>query len=167
MEQPTVSFYRFLYNSVGADWLWFERRMLSDAQLGSILRDPANELWVLYRGGQPAGYVELDFRRLAGLGVVDLSYFGLLPDFIGLKLGPCLLHAALERAWSKEPRRVTVNTCTLDHPSTLPLYRRMGFQPIGRKTRVFDDPRFTGLIPRENQARARRASPRASPALRD
>lgn len=148
IEEPTVSFYRYLYNSVGEEWLWFERRMMSDERLAAIVQDPQVEVWVLYRGGQPAGFFELDLRDLAAKQVVDLAYFGLLPAFIGHKLGPYLLDCALKRAWSQEPERVTVNTNSLDHPRALPLYQRFGFQPIRREERLFDDPRMTGVIPR-------------------
>jgi len=147
VDGPTVAFYRFLYNTVGRPWLWFERRLLSDESLAAIIRDPKVEVWVLYRGGQPAGFAELDFRGLGRDGTADLAYFGLLPEFIGQGLGPYLLSAALERAWSNEPSRVTVNTNTLDHPSALPLYQRFGFRPLRREERRFDDPRATGLVP--------------------
>ncbi|GAB5468197.1 MAG: GNAT family N-acetyltransferase [Rhodospirillales bacterium] len=146
VERPSVAFYRFLYNTVGSDWYWFERRLLSDSRLAAIVQDPKVELWVLYGGGQPAGYAELDFRQLESKDTVDLGYFGLLPDFIGRGLGPYLLGAALERAWSKGPKRVTVNTNSLDHPRALPLYQRFGFAPIRREQRRFDDPWATGVM---------------------
>ncbi len=146
VEKPTVAFYRFLYNTIGAEWLWFERRLMRDAKLESIIQDPKVEVWVLYCGGQPAGYAELDFRLQTSREAVDLSYFGLMPAFIGQRLGPFLLNAALQRAWSTKPRRVTVNTNSMDHPRALPLYQRFGFRPIRRVTRVFDDPRATGVM---------------------
>ncbi len=153
VEEPTLSFYRFLYNTVGEEWLWFERRLMNDRRLAAIVQDPEVEVWVLYRGGQPAGYFELDFRELAGKQVVDLAYFGLLPSFIGCKLGPYLLDSALQRAWAREPKRVTVNTNSLDHPRALPLYQRFGFRPIRREERQFDDPRASGILPAANQGR--------------
>ena len=33
-EECTVSFYRYLYETVGTPWLWFERRLLDDADAG-------------------------------------------------------------------------------------------------------------------------------------
>ena len=30
-ESPTVAFYRFLYNNVGARWLWYERRTMDES----------------------------------------------------------------------------------------------------------------------------------------
>lgn len=143
-EPPSVAFYRFLYNGVGQDWLWWERRAMADEALAAVIQDERVEVYVLYAGGVPAGFAELDRRDPA---TVDLAYFGLLPDFIGRGLGPYLLTAAIDLAWSSDPERVTVNTNTLDHPRALPLYQRLGFVPIERKDVVFDDPRLSGLIP--------------------
>jgi GNAT superfamily N-acetyltransferase len=58
---------------------------------------------------------------------IDINYFGLTPEYTGQGLGGPLLAAAVERAWSLAPARVTVNTCTLDHPAALPNYLARGF----------------------------------------
>ena len=129
-ERPTVSFYRYLYDTVGADWDWYERRRLSDDALAAIVHDDAVEVHVLYVRGVPAGYVELD-RRIED--EVEIAYFGLMPDFIGRGLGPALLGWALERAWSCGPRRVWLHTCSLDHPKALAVYRRAGFEVYDRE----------------------------------
>ena len=131
-ERPTVSFYRYLYDTVGADWDWYERRRLSDEALAGIVHDDAVEVFVLYVRGVPAGYVELDRRVDAE---VEIAYFGLMPDYIGRGLGPALLGWALERAWSYRPRRVWLHTCTLDHPKGvggLPARRVRGVRPRSR-----------------------------------
>ena len=129
-ERPTISFYRYLYNTVGADWDWYERRRLSDEALAAIVHDHAVEVFVLHVRGVPAGYVELD-RRVEG--EVEIAYFGLVPDYIGRGLGPCLLGWALERAWSYDPRRVWLHTCSLDHPKALSVYRRAGLEVYDRR----------------------------------
>ena len=130
-ERPTVGFYRYLYNVVGEPWLWYERNQLSDAELAAIIQDERVEVCVLYYGGTPAGYAELDFRQE---GEVELAYFGLINDYIGLGLGRYMLDWAIDTAWSREPRRLWVNTCTLDHPSALPVYQKAGFVPCGQET---------------------------------
>lgn len=135
-EAPTVSFYRYLYDAVGRDWIWTDRKALTDAELAAIIGDERVEIFVLHVRGTPAGYFELDRREE---GRVDLAYFGIMPEFIGMKLGPWLLGEAIETAWRHAPERLTVNTCTLDHPAALPLYQRMGFRPIGRRIVGEDD----------------------------
>ncbi|SLN49952.1 GNAT family N-acetyltransferase [Oceanibacterium hippocampi] len=137
-EKPTVSFYRYLYDAVGRSWYWYERKRLSDAALRAIIQDEKVEVVVLYVAGVPAGYAELDCRKD---GVVDLAYFGLVPEFIGHGLGGYFLNWAIDEAWQRGPERVTVNTCTLDHPRALPLYQRLGFVPYRRADLMIDPPR--------------------------
>jgi len=141
--RPTVSFYRYLYDTVGEPWLWGDRRRLDDAALAAIVQDPAVEVFVVQVAGVPAGYVELDARVP---GDVEIAYLGILPEFIGQKLGPYLLSFALHTAWSRGPRRVWVHTCTLDHPSALAMYERSGLRIFKRETETADDPRVLGLI---------------------
>jgi GNAT superfamily N-acetyltransferase len=94
-ENCTVSFYRYLYNTVGEPWLWFERRLINDGALAAQILNPQIEIFVLYVRGVPAGYFELD---TAAPRDTKLCYFGLVPDFIGRRLGPYLLQAAIDRA---------------------------------------------------------------------
>ena len=138
-EQPTVSYYRYLYDHVGGPWMWYERRLLGDDALGAIVRDAQVEVHVLYVAGVPAGYAELD-RRVAG--EVEISYFGLLPDFIGQGLGGHLLGWAIRRAWRGGPRRVWVHTCNLDHPRALDTYAKAGFKEYRRESKRIPDPRL-------------------------
>ena len=130
-EQPTVSFYRYLYNTIGEPWNWSDRRRLDDDALRAIIHDPKVEIYVLYAAGVPAGYVEIDLRRDRE---AEIAYFGLAPEYIGRGLGVFLLDWAIAAAWTHQPKRVWVHTCTLDHPRALPLYQRAGFVPYQRRT---------------------------------
>lgn len=129
---PTISFYRYLYDTVGGGWQWRDRRLMSDGQLGAIVQHPLVETHVLYAAGTPAGYAELDRRQQ---NEIELAYFGLIPDFIGRGLGTYLLNWAIDRAWSYGPERFWVHTCTLDHPRALPNYVRAGFRPYQSETK--------------------------------
>ena len=124
LDAPPVNFYRYLYNTVGEAYVWVVRRRMSDEAIGTMLRDPRVEIYVLYVGGTPAGYAELDFREK---GEAELAYFGLLPEFIGRGFGAFLLASAIDIAWSQPIERLWVHTNTLDHPRALPLYQKMGF----------------------------------------
>src|SRR6185369_493618 len=95
-----------------------------DPALAAIVNDDAVEVWVLYVAGVPAGYFELDRRQPPD---IELAYFGLLPEFSRQRLGPYLLDRALRRAFPSGCSRFWVHTQTLDHPSALPLYQRLGF----------------------------------------
>ena len=145
-ERCTVSFYRYLYNTVGEPWLWWERRLLSDAELERIIHDSKVEIYVLYLDGVPAGYAELDRRREED---VELAYFGLIPQFIGRKLGPFLLNWAVDTAWFQKPKRLWVNTNNLDHPKALQIYQKAGFAPYRQETKSIPNPRLTLVRPIE------------------
>jgi ribosomal protein S18 acetylase RimI-like enzyme len=148
--EPSVAFYRFLYAQVGDPWIWWERKLMDDAKLEAIIRDPNVELYVPYVGGSPAGYVEID-RRAAP--EANLAYIGLIPRYIGVGLGWYLLNWALDVAWTGGTRRVTVDTCTLDHPRALQNYQRAGFQPYGQERKSIIDPRLAGRTPMQFEPR--------------
>jgi GNAT superfamily N-acetyltransferase len=59
---------------------------------------------------------------------VEIVYFGLLPSFIGQKLGGPLLTSAIQRGWQTGASRVWVHTCDLDHPHALANYQARGMR---------------------------------------
>lgn len=145
-ENCTASFYRYLYNTVGEPWLWFERRLIDDRALATLIHQPTIEIFVLYVRGVPAGYFELD---AATPRETKLCYFGLVPEFIGRSLGPHLLRAAIDRAWSSRPiERLWLHTSTFDHPRALGVYQQAGFVVYARRSVSFADPRARGILPR-------------------
>lgn len=146
-ENCTPSFYRYLYDTVGEEWLWWFRRAMPAEALRAILTDERVEIYIPYIAGVPAGYVELD-RRTPGR--CEIQYLGLVPEFIGKGIGPWLLDWAIEAAWNGAGvEKVTVNTCDLDHPRALMTYQKAGFRPVGQEVRFEPDPRLAGLIRRD------------------
>jgi len=51
-------------------------------------------------------------------------------------LGEWMLGQALSTAWLMTPARVIVSTNTLDHPAALPLYQRIGFNPVSQNEAI-------------------------------
>jgi GNAT superfamily N-acetyltransferase len=146
-----VPFYRFLYNTVGQDYLWWLRRAAPDAEIAAILSHPGVSVHVLYVGGQPAGFYELDRRSAHG---TNLSYFGLMPFAIGNRLGTPFLRHAIDTAWAEKPRALTVNTCTADHPRALPGYLAAGFRTLRTVRELWPVPVRLGLrVPDHLRAR--------------
>ncbi|MFC7218435.1 GNAT family N-acetyltransferase [Streptomyces polyrhachis] len=135
-EVPSPELNRFLYTAVGGGLEWTDRLVWSREEWLAFLTRPGVETWVAYDRGTPAGYIELDAQAD---GVVEISYFGLLPDFHGRGFGGFLLSYGTARAWDlagrwpQRPatRRVWVHTCSKDGPYALRNYERRGF-------RVFD-----------------------------
>jgi len=136
-EKPPVHFYRYLYDVIGRRYVWVNRKRLSDAELAEIIQHDDVEIYVLYLNGTPAGYCELDFRRMPELA--ELSFLGVMPEYIGQGLGRFLFGEALSLAWLKNPPRLIVQTCTMDHPAALPMYQRYGFTPFAQEDAELED----------------------------
>ncbi|MBY8977523.1 GNAT family N-acetyltransferase [Rhodobacteraceae bacterium NNCM2] len=129
---PPVSYFLYLYGTVGLDYEWTDWLEETPEAQAAFVGDPAVDLYTLMVDGWPGGFFVLDTRKA---GVCDLGYFGLMPEAVGRGLGTWFLGTAIQTAWdSTGIERVTVNTCTLDHPRALPLYQRMGFSPIRQET---------------------------------
>jgi GNAT superfamily N-acetyltransferase len=143
VARPSVVFYRYLYDTVGAPHVWWLRRSLPDNSIAALLADPAINIHVLYRGGEPIGFFELDGR---GRPDMNLSYFGLVPHVVGQGIGAWFLRAAVDEAFRGSGRGVTVNTCTADHPRALPTYLRAGFRPVRSVREIWDVPNRLGLV---------------------
>jgi Zn-dependent M28 family amino/carboxypeptidase len=67
---------------VGRGYFWLERIRWTDEQIRSRLGDPAVSFHVLTVAHAPAGFFELEKHRD---GSVEITYFGLLPEFLVLK----------------------------------------------------------------------------------
>lgn len=128
-----LHYYRYLMDRVGRKWHWVAMLRLSDDELSAYLQAPGRDIRVLYLEGSPIGFFDLHVQAPE---LVDLAYFGMMSEAIGQGLGRWFLGAAIETAWSYQPRRLTVQTCTLDHPAALPLYQKLGFNPIGQTASV-------------------------------
>lgn len=122
---PQGQFNRFLYLTVGADWNWNDKRNWSDEQWRTYAESDRLRTFGAYYDGAPAGYYEL---HSDDENAVEIAYFGLLPAFLGRRLGGALLTSAIEEAWRMAPVRVWVHTCTLDHPAALANYQARGMR---------------------------------------
>jgi GNAT superfamily N-acetyltransferase len=131
VEKPAIAFYRSLYDAVGRDWNWVDRKLLSDEDLGRIVHDDRVEIYVLYVDRAPAGYAELDRREDHQ---IELAYFGIIPELTGKGLGRYFLDWTVRRAWSYHPKRLWLHTCELDHEAALPMYLSAGFEVIDERT---------------------------------
>jgi len=137
--------YRALFRRIGEPWLWFSRLRLSDEALAALLADPARGVWVLESEGEDAGLVELAFDRP---GICEVVFFGVIPDLIGSGAGRFMMSHVLVEAWSRPGvERLTVHTCTLDHPRALAFYIRSGFRPVRQQVEIAPDPRLAGILP--------------------
>jgi len=131
--EPPVAWFLYLYREVGRDWEWTDWLERPRADLEAFVADPEVTVHTMMLEGWPGGFFMLDTRAP---GVCDLAFFGLVPQAIGRGLGRWLLGTAIRAGWERPGvARLTVNTCTLDHPAALGLYQRMGFVPVRREIR--------------------------------
>lgn len=139
--------YRALFRRIGQPWLWFSRLVIAETDLLKIIHDPAVEIYAMVdRQGIEVGILELDFRKAPDC---ELGFFGVIPELAGKGHGRWLMAQAQSLAWRKGITRFWVHTCTLDHPGALSFYRKSGFVPFARSIEMFDDPRITGILPRD------------------
>jgi GNAT superfamily N-acetyltransferase len=115
-----------MYRAVGEPWQWTDRLGWTTEQWAESVNRAGVEVWIARVQGDVAGYFELHAEPDA----VELKYFGLLPGQTGRGLGGALLDAAITRADTFHKRRMTLNTCTLDHPAALPNYLKRGFRVV-------------------------------------
>ncbi len=133
-EAPPVWFFLCLYDAVGRDYAWEDIHKREHDEIGEWLAADAMSLSVLYGRGWPQGFFLLEDK---GEGVVDIAYLGLVPEAVGSGLGKWMLRTAILTAWARpSTTKLTVNTCTLDHPRALQTYQKSGFTPVRREDHV-------------------------------
>ena len=131
-EAPPPWYFLTLYDAVGRDYAWEDMHAEPEAVLADWLSDPATALWTMMRQGWPQGFFLLD---AAGEDETQLAYFGLVRSAIGRGLGTWLLRTAILTAWERPGlQRLSVNTCSLDHPRALASYQRNGFSVVRQES---------------------------------
>jgi GNAT superfamily N-acetyltransferase len=138
LREPSVPYYRFLYDAVGRDYVWIDRLVWSDAQFGEYLSRPTTTVLVLYVRGAPVGFIDLDASAAGAGAETEIAYFGLMPAMHGRGLGKHLLSVGVQRAFDDGAGRVWLHTCTLDGPHAIANYTARGFIPYNTTTQ--DEP---------------------------
>ncbi len=126
----TIRYYRFLYDAVGHDVGWADRKAMNDETLASIIQNEQVYIYVLYVHGIPAGFTELDRRENHEM---EIKFFGLMPEFRGKGLGGYFLKWTIRQAWTFNPRRLWLHTNDRDHPNALVNYVKNGFSVYEEK----------------------------------
>jgi len=122
VEIPTPVLNHFFFVNVGRPWKWYSRLKWTLADWKALVEKDTVTTWIGYTKGSPFGYIELVRQDDS----VEIAFFGLLPQYIGMGLGGFLLSEAIRLAWELTPRRVWVHTCSLDHKFALDNYLARG-----------------------------------------
>ena len=124
-------YFLFFYKQVGKNYYWTDWLRKSDEEISEFVNDRNVLLYTLIKDGWPVGFYMLDYRKK---DTCDLSFFGLVDEVIGIGLGKYLLQTAILTAWdNRKIKKLTVNTCSLDHKSAIYLYQKYGFTPVRYK----------------------------------
>ncbi len=129
-EKPPVHFYRYLYHEIGSRYVWVNPQAAVGRSACRHRPARRSRVYILYCGGVPAGFsnsISCNPER------AELSFLGVMPEHVGKGFGRFLLCEAIALAWARGPKRLIVQTCTLDHPRALPLYQRHGFTPYAQE----------------------------------
>jgi GNAT superfamily N-acetyltransferase len=155
---PTPVINHFFFVNVGRPWKWYSRLAWTLADWQALVEQETVTTSIGYVRGAPFGYIELVRQGES----VEIAFFGLLPQYIGMGLGGFLLSEAIRLAWELNPRRVWVHTCTLDHKHALDNYLARGLTIYKREKKtekvpdgddpIWTTPRFYASLAREYEA---------------
>jgi GNAT superfamily N-acetyltransferase len=137
VSPPNPQLNHALFMEIGTPFRWYSRLTWEYADWDRYVNDPTVQTWVASQAGGPFGYFELQTRD----AVTEIIFFGIFAASAGHGLGAHLLTHAVERAWEiSGTERVTVHTCTSDHPAALANYKARGFLVERSETQMEDTP---------------------------
>ncbi|WAP67990.1 GNAT family N-acetyltransferase [Jiella pelagia] len=146
IERPEPGWYVDLLRRVGANHLWYQRLIQSPEEIAGKIADPATVIHALLVDGRAEAIAEIDLSEERS---AELIYFGVTPGLVGTGAARFMMARLLAFAFSLPIERLWLHTNTIDHPKAMAFYRRFGFVPVRQMLELADDPRLTGLFPRE------------------
>ena len=125
-EKKDIKLNKFFYKQIGIDHYWRDRLLWSDKEWLQYVSNRYLETYILKKNDDLVGYYEQEYHPNSN--EVELINMGVLKEFRGLKLGSILLYHAMASASRKNPNRMWVHTCSLDHKHALLNYKSKGFE---------------------------------------
>ena len=122
--KPDFQLNKFFYKQVGKKHRWIDRLSWSDGKWINYISNKNLETYIISESKELAGFFELLYNP--ELKETEISYFGLLEEYIGKGIGGYALSVAIKKSFQKNIRRVWLHTCTLDHPNALKNYIARG-----------------------------------------
>jgi GNAT superfamily N-acetyltransferase len=125
-EKKDFQLNKFFYKQIGIDHYWRDRLLWSDNEWLKYVKNKNLETHILKKEDDLVGFYEQHYHQESQ--EIELINMGILKDFRGQKLGSMLLNHAIASASRKNPNRMWVHTCTLDHKFALQNYKSKGFE---------------------------------------
>ena len=122
--KPDFQLNKFFYKQVGKKHRWIDRLSWSDGKWMNYISNKNLETYIISESKELAGFFELLYNP--ELKETEISYFGLLEEYIGKGIGGYALSVAIKKSFEKNIRRVWLHTCTFDHPNALKNYIARG-----------------------------------------
>ena len=122
--KPDFQLNKFFYKQVGKKHRWIDRLSWSDGKWINYISNKNLETYIISESDELVGFFELLYNP--ELKETEISYFGLLEEYIGKGIGGYALSVAIKKSFEKNIRRVWLHTCTLDHPNALKNYIARG-----------------------------------------
>ncbi len=122
--KPDFQLNKFFYKQVGKKHRWIDRLSWSDEKWINYISNKNLETYIICESEKLVGFFEL--LNNPELQETEISYFGLLEEYIGKGIGGYALSVAIRKSFEKNIRRVWLHTCTLDHPNALKNYIARG-----------------------------------------
>ncbi len=122
--KPDFQLNKFFYKQVGKNHRWIDRLSWSDEKWINYISNRNLETYIISEFDELVGFFELLYNP--GLEETEISYFGLLEEYIGKGIGGYALSVAIKKSFEKNINRVWLHTCTLDHPNALKNYIARG-----------------------------------------
>ncbi|NIH78193.1 GNAT family N-acetyltransferase [Amycolatopsis viridis] len=117
---------------IGKPYNWPKSRWSGDEWAGYLAREGRQCVLIRYLS-EVAGLADFQSH---GDGEVEITTFGVVPEYVGKGIGAYALTLVVERAWHAAPdiRRIWLHTSDLDHPHALPNYHRRASARTARPT---------------------------------
>ena len=122
--KPDFQLNKFFYKQVGKKHRWIDRLSWTDGKWINYISNKNLETYIISESDELAGFFELLYNP--ELKETEISYFGLLEEYIGKGIGGYALSVAIKKSFEKNIKRVWLHTCTLDHPNALKNYIARG-----------------------------------------
>ena len=131
--KPDFQLNKFFYKQVGKKHRWIDRLSWTDEKWINFISNKNLETYVISESDDLIGFFELLYNP--DLNETEISYFGLLEEYIGKGIGGYALSEAIKKSFEKNIKRVWLHTCTLDHPNALKNYIARGMK-VFRKENI-------------------------------
>ena len=121
---PDFQLNKFFYKQVGKKHRWLDRLNWSDEKWINYISNKNLDTYIISDSENLVGFFEL--LNNPHLSETEITYFGLLEEYIGRGIGGYALSVAIRKSFEKDIKRVWLHTCTLDHPNALKNYIARG-----------------------------------------